>query len=126
MRNEGRSRWWMVSALSAVVMIACGNNPTSTSPTALNGTLTFGSDSSFTGPNASFGLEQVAGCYTAVSLINQSGGMFGQQAQCQIIDNRNDPADGVAAATKAVATIQNFGGTLGPGGVATATEPVYE
>jgi hypothetical protein len=45
---------------------------------------------------------------------------------CSIIDNRNDPADGVAAATKAVATISNFEGTLGPGGVATATEPVYE
>ncbi|HSS93781.1 MAG TPA: ABC transporter substrate-binding protein [Candidatus Dormibacteraeota bacterium] len=126
MRKMRRSRWAVASIVAVVALVACGNNPTTTSPTALNGPLTFGSDSSFTGPNASFGLEQVAGCYTAVSLINQSGGLFGQQAQCQIIDNRNDPADGVAAATKAVATIQNFGGTLGPGGVATATEPVYE
>jgi branched-chain amino acid transport system substrate-binding protein len=116
-----------MSVVVTVVLAACGgSSSTSSGPPALNGALTFGSDSSFTGPNASFGAEQVAGCYTAVSLINKSGGMFGQQAQCQIIDNRNDPADGVAAATKAVATIQNFGGTLGPGGVATATEPVYQ
>jgi ABC-type branched-subunit amino acid transport system substrate-binding protein len=127
MRNGGRHFGWMTACMaSAMVLFACGSSNTTTSPTALNGPLTFGSDSSFTGANASFGLEQVAGCYTAVSLINQNGGLFGQQAQCQIIDNRNDPADGAAAATKAVATIQNFGGTLGPGGVATATEPVYQ
>jgi branched-chain amino acid transport system substrate-binding protein len=111
--------------VSALLLAACGTT-NSTSPTTLSGPLVFGSDSSFTGPNANFGAEQVAGCFTAVSLINKQGGLFGQQAQCQIIDNRNDPADGVAAATKAVATINNFGGTLGPGGVATATEPVYE
>jgi branched-chain amino acid transport system substrate-binding protein len=68
----------------------------------------------------------VAGCFTAVSLINQNAGILGHKVHCSIIDNRNDPADGVAAATKAVATISNFEGTLGPGGVATATEPVYE
>ena len=127
MTNVSRFRWAPPAlVVSALVLAACGGSTATTSPTTLSGPLTFGSDSSFTGPNASFGQEQVAGCYTAVSLINQSGGMFGQQAQCQIIDNRNDPADGVAAATKAVATISNFGGTLGPGGVATATEPVYE
>jgi ABC-type branched-subunit amino acid transport system substrate-binding protein len=118
-------KFGLVSMVSAVVLMACGaSNPTS--PTTLSGPLVFGSDSSFTGPNATFGAEQVAGCFTAVSLINQSGGMFGQHAQCQIIDNKNDPAAGVAAATNAVATISNFGGTLGPGGVATTTEPVYQ
>ena len=125
MRVASRFGWASaVSVVSAVVLAACGNSPTSS--TTLSGPLVFGSDSSFTGPNANFGAEQVAGCFTAVSLINKQGGMFGQQVQCQTIDNRNDPADGVAAATKAVATITNFGGTLGPGGVATATEPVYQ
>src|ERR1700680_3657418 len=79
MWNEGRSRLLIATLASALVLAACGTANNSTSPTALNGPLTFGSDSSFTGPNASFGLEQVAGCYTAVSLINQGGGMFGQQ-----------------------------------------------
>lgn len=122
---------WRVSAwaLAALVIAACGGS-SSGSGTSLatqpTGDITFGSDSSFTGPNASFGAEQVAGCYTAVSLIDANGGILGHQVKCQIIDNRNDPADGVAAATKAVATITNFEGTLGPGGVATATEPVYQ
>src|SRR5579859_4404926 len=42
------------------------------------------------------------------------------------IDDRGDPADGVAAATKALATTSNFVGTLGPGGQATAVAPVFE
>jgi branched-chain amino acid transport system substrate-binding protein len=117
-----------VYAALALVVAACGstsstNGGISTQPT---GDITFGSDSSFTGANASFGAEQVAGCYTAVSLINQNGGILGHQVKCHVIDNRNDPADGVAAATQAVATITNLEGTLGPGGVATATEPIYE
>jgi branched-chain amino acid transport system substrate-binding protein len=115
-------------ALALLVVAACGTStPGSGGLSAQpSGDIAFGSDSSFTGPNASFGSEQVAGCYTAVSLINQNGGILGHNAKCQIIDNRNDPADGVAAATKAVATITNLEGTLGPGGVATATEPVYQ
>lgn len=120
---------WL-SALSVCALVtACGNsaapasNGISKQPT---GDINFGSDSSFTGANAFFGQEQIAGCYTAVSLINQNGGILGHQVHCQVTDNRNDPADGVAAATKAVATITNFVGTLGPGGVATATEPIYQ
>jgi ABC-type branched-subunit amino acid transport system substrate-binding protein len=115
-------------AVAALVVGACGSSGPSTGGISAQptGDINFGSDSSFTGPNASFGQEQVAGCYTAVSLIDQNGGILGHNAHCSIIDNRNDPADGVAAATKAVATITNLEGTLGPGGVATATEPVYE
>jgi branched-chain amino acid transport system substrate-binding protein len=115
--------------LAALIIAACGNNPPpsgggiAAQPT---GDINFGSDSSFTGANASFGLEQVAGCFTAVSLIDQNGGILGHKAHCSITDNRNDPADGVAAATRAVATVTNLEGTLGPGGVATATEPIYE
>jgi branched-chain amino acid transport system substrate-binding protein len=124
MRNTSKLGWASAFVVSAVLLAACGSSTTSS--TVLNGPLVFGSDSSFTGSNANFGAEQVAGCFTAVSLINKQGGMFGQHVQCKIIDNRNDPADGVAAATQAVATFNNFGGTLGPGGVATATEPVYE
>jgi branched-chain amino acid transport system substrate-binding protein len=130
MKRSGRIGWKVATcaAMALIVVAACGSststsNGISAQPT---GDINFGSDSSFTGPNASFGLEQVAGCYTAVSLINQANGILGHKVHCSIIDNRNDPADGVAAATKAVATISNFEGTLGPGGVATATEPVYQ
>jgi ABC-type branched-subunit amino acid transport system substrate-binding protein len=131
MTMAGKIGWrYTICVLAALIVGACGSStsgPTTggihTQPT---GDINFGSDSSFTGPNASFGQEQVAGCYTAVDLINGAGGVLGHKAHCVITDNRNDPADGVAAATKAVATITNFVGTLGPGGVASATEPIYE
>jgi branched-chain amino acid transport system substrate-binding protein len=88
--------------------------------------LTFGSFSAFTGPDASLGPEQIAGCYTAVVLINKAGGILGHDARCQAIDDRGDPPDGVAAATRALATIGSFVGTLGPGPQATAEAPVLE
>ena len=125
-----RSVGWRLTActVAALVLGACGSSSSTSGGIATqpSGDINFGSDSSFTGPNANFGQEQVAGCYTAVSLIDQNGGILGHKVHCSIIDNRNDPADGVAAATKAVATITNLEGTLGPGGVATATEPVYQ
>ncbi len=121
---------WRLTLCAAAILVAGGCGSTTSTSGGIapqpTGDINFGSDSSFTGPNASFGAEQVAGCYTAVSLIDQNGGILGHKAHCSIIDNKNDPADGVAAATKAVATITNLEGTLGPGGVATATEPVYE
>ena len=137
-RHSGSCRRWpaagAVIASAALTLAACGSGGSATgnasSPShggaGATGTLTFGSFSTFTGPNASLGPEQIAGCYTAVALINQAGGILGHKARCQVIDDRGDPADGVAAATKALATIGNFVGTLGPGGQATAEAPVLE
>lgn len=111
----------------AITLAACGGNG---SGAAAGGghsaSLTIGSFSTYTGPNASLGPEQIAGCFTAASLINKAGGVLGHHATCQAIDDRGDPADGVAAATKALATFSNFAGTLGPGGQATAVAPVFE
>jgi ABC-type branched-subunit amino acid transport system substrate-binding protein len=108
----------------AVALAACGSGGSSGGTSS--GSLTIGSFSTYTGPNASLGPEQIAGCFTAASLINKAGGVLGHQAACQAIDDRGDPADGVAAATKALATTSNFAGTLGPGGQATAVAPVFE
>jgi branched-chain amino acid transport system substrate-binding protein len=131
MALAGKIGWKLsVCVLAALIAGACGSS--SSGPTTggiqpqPTGDINFGSDSSFTGPNANFGQEQIAGCFTAVDLIDQNGGILGHMAHCAVIDNKNDPADGVAAATKAVATITNLEGTLGPGGVATATEPIYQ
>src|SRR5258707_6138973 len=119
-----------VGPLVAVVLAACGSSGSSNSAGGSGGqsggALTIGSFSTYTGPNASLGPEQIAGCYTAAVLINQAGGVLGHKATCQAIDDRGDPADGVAAGTKALATTSNFAGTLGPGGQATAAAPVFE
>jgi branched-chain amino acid transport system substrate-binding protein len=124
-----RSRTRYVKAVGAagtiaVALAACGSSGSGGG--SQSGSLTIGSFSTYTGPNASLGPEQLAGCFTAASLINKAGGVLGHKATCQAIDDRGDPADGVAAATKALATISNFAGTLGPGGQATAVAPVFE
>jgi ABC-type branched-subunit amino acid transport system substrate-binding protein len=111
----------------ALALAACGSQGSGSSGGgSQSGSFTLGSFSTYTGPNASLGPEQIAGCYTAALLINKAGGVLGHQAACQAIDDRGDPADGVAAATKALATTSNFAGTLGPGGQATAVAPVFE
>src|SRR5260221_6758028 len=113
----------------AVAVAACGGQGSGNSANgggSQSGSLTIGSFSTYTGPNASLGPEQIAGCYTAASLINKAGGVLGHKATCQAIDDRGDPADGVAAATKALATTSDFAGTLGPGGQATAVAPAFE
>jgi ABC-type branched-subunit amino acid transport system substrate-binding protein len=109
-----------------VALAACGSGGSGGGSGGAAGPFTFGSFSTYTGPNASLGPEQIAGCYTAALLINKAGGVLGHKASCQAIDDRGDPADGVAAATKALANTTNFVGTLGPGGQATAVAPVFE
>jgi ABC-type branched-subunit amino acid transport system substrate-binding protein len=136
MRNHSKAgrKWFRrVAALGgmSLILAACGSNGGSgqggsSSPSTSSGALTIGSFSTFTGPNAALGPEQIAGCYTAALLINKAGGVLGHTANCLAIDDRGDPADGVAAATKALATTTNFAGTLGPGGQATAVAPVFE
>src|SRR3984893_2421711 len=114
----------------AAMVAACGSSGSSNSAGGsggqAGGALTLRRFSTYTGPNVCLRREQIAGCYTAALLINQAGGVLGHKAVCQAIDDRGDPADGVAAATKALATPSNFAGTLGPGGQATAVAPVFE
>ena len=136
MKDHGRAdripiRLLAVIGSMSLIVAACSSGSSGpagggSSPATTAGTLTFGSFSTYTGPNAALGPEQVAGCWTAALLINQAGGILGHQVTCQPIDDRGDPADGVAAATKALATTSNFVGTLGPGGQATAVAPVFE
>jgi ABC-type branched-subunit amino acid transport system substrate-binding protein len=128
--NVGRKWLKRVAAMGSMslVLAACSSGSSSTggSPSSSGGAVTIGSFSTYTGPNAALGPEQVAGCYTAALLINKAGGILGHKVVCLPIDDRGDPADGVAAATKALATTTNLAGTLGPGGQATAVAPVFE
>ena len=59
--------------LAAVLLASCGNTPQGATPRVYKGNLTFASFNPFTGPDASFGPEMVAGCVPAVRLINDSG-----------------------------------------------------
>ena len=105
-----------ITALAAT-LVGCGGTATTSgqaTPRAMTGTLTFAGFDPFTGPDASFGPELMAGCYSAIKLINDGGGVLGHQVQCQPVDSRGDPADAVPAAEKMLATTTNLVGVLGP------------
>lgn len=122
----------VTSMTSVLVLSACGSTTakstsgsSGTASKSSGGAVTFGGISTFTGSSASFGPELMAGCYTAVSLINKAGGVLGGAAKCLPINTNGDPADAVPAVSKAIA-IDHLAGVIGPGGTATATAPLLE
>jgi branched-chain amino acid transport system substrate-binding protein len=91
------------------------------------GTLTIANFNPFSGADADFGPEMTAGCIPAVKLINQAGGVLGNQMTCTAVDTRGDPADAVPAASKMLATTSHLVGVLGPSAdEAQATVPVID
>src|SRR5947209_6166899 len=111
--------------LVGVLLVACtGSSGTSNKQ---SGTLVVGGFNPFTGPDAAFGPEMMAGCFPAVALINADGGVLGHQLKCLAVDTRGDPADAVPAANKLAATTSNLIGVLGPSSdEADATAPIFE
>lgn len=91
------------------------------------GTLTIADFNPFSGADADFGPEMTAGCIPAVKLVNQAGGVLGNQMACTAVDTRGDPADAVPAASKMLATTSHLVGVLGPSAdEAQATVPVID
>src|SRR6266571_3046171 len=101
---------FLVMFLVAVLITSCGNATQGATPNSYNGNLTFVSFNPFTGPDASFGPEMVAGCAPAARLINQAGGVLGHQVQCSTVDTRGDPGDAATAAKTMLATTHNLVG----------------
>jgi ABC-type branched-subunit amino acid transport system substrate-binding protein len=79
-----------------------------------NSTLTVAAFNPFTGPDAAFGPEMMAGCLTAVNAVNAAGGVLTNKVACSSVDTRGDPADAVTAAAKMLATTPHLFGVLGP------------
>lgn len=66
-----------------------------------------------------------ASCVAAIQVINDNGGILGHKVSCVPIDSKGDAADAVPAVTKALATVSNMVGIIGPGtDAATATMPL--
>jgi ABC-type branched-subunit amino acid transport system substrate-binding protein len=81
----------------------------------------------FTGPDASFGSVQIAGCAPAVILINRAGGVLNHTFTCQTVDTHGDAADAVPAVQQMLATTGNLAGIIGPtSDEATAVVPAIE
>lgn len=92
-----------------------------------SGTLEIAAFQPFTGADASFGPEMMAGCEPAAYLVNHNGGVLGHQVTCTPVDTRGDPADAVPAAQQLLATASNLLGVVGPSSdEALATLPFFQ
>lgn len=109
-------------AAAALALGACGSSGTSGNssgpahPDTSTYPLSFSAFQSFSGPDASFGPEQIAGCAPAAQAIASAGGVLHHsQLGCAVTDDRGDPADAVPAAESLIATDSHLVGVLGPG-----------
>jgi ABC-type branched-subunit amino acid transport system substrate-binding protein len=92
---------------------------------AKDSTLTVAAFNPFTGQDASFGPEALAGCQAAATAINAAGGVLTRKMVCTGVDTHGNPADGVTGGAKMLATMPHMFGVLGPSSdEADATAPL--
>ena len=127
--NRRRTLGIGLIAVLAVLVSACGSSGGSSSGGVDKGTgkVTFAVFNPFSGPDASFGPEQLAGCTSAAAAIQSAGGILGhKQVGCKVSDSRGDPADAVPAAQQLIASTSGLIGILGPSSdEASATAPLF-
>jgi len=113
-------------ALLSLGVVACGSS-SSPGPSSSGAELVFAGFNPFTGADASFGPNMMAGCWPGVLALNQAGGVLGHKFTCVGVDTRGDPADAVPAAEQLLATTPNLVGIIGPSSdEADATVPIFE
>jgi ABC-type branched-subunit amino acid transport system substrate-binding protein len=115
-----------VVAAAAVLAVSTTAACSSVQPGAAeNSTLTVATLNPFTGQDASFGPEALAGCAAAATAINAVGGVLTHKVACIGVDTHGDPANGVTGGAKMLATTPNMFGVLGPSSdEADATAPL--
>ena len=124
-RSRTRVRALAAAAAVLTVLATAAACSSSQSGTVKNSTLAVVAFNPFTGPDASFGPEMMAGCQPAARAINAAGGVLTDKIVCSSVDTRGDPADAVTGAAKMLATTSNLFGVLGPSSdEADATAPL--
>jgi ABC-type branched-subunit amino acid transport system substrate-binding protein len=112
MLARGKRRATIGAAAIAMLAAACGSSGGGS--VSSHQTLTFDVAIAFTGPDAPFGPETMAGCVPAAKLIDAAGGILGHQVRCASTNTQGDPADAVPAIEKMLATTTGVVGVLGP------------
>jgi branched-chain amino acid transport system substrate-binding protein len=103
----------VVALLAAATALAgCGG---SAGVSSNNGPLVVGMLTSFTGVNASYGTDVMAGCVPAANVINAAGGVLGHKVTCQKFDDVSDPTDAIPETRKMLSTVPNLEMALGTG-----------
>lgn len=112
---------------AALAVAACGSATSGPTGAKSSGPLQFVSFNPFSGPDASFGPEQMAGCVPAAMAIEAAGGIINhKQVSCKADDSRGDPADAVPAAEQLIATSPGVIGIPGPSSdEASAVVPLF-
>src|SRR5205823_8747606 len=101
-----RARW--LRAITLILAVTACGWASATSADSGHGTLEIAGFQPFTGADATFGPELMAGCEPAALLVNRSGGVLGHHVKCVPVDTRGDPADAVPAAQQLLATASNL------------------
>jgi branched-chain amino acid transport system substrate-binding protein len=121
-----RPRMVLAQAFAVGLMVSAVACSGSGANSGTSGPLAVAAFNPFTGADASFGPEMLAGCYPAVRSINAAGGVLGHTLTCTSVDTRGDPADAVPAAQKLLATTSNLVAVLGPSSdEADSTAPIF-
>jgi ABC-type branched-subunit amino acid transport system substrate-binding protein len=121
-RTRARTLVATAAVLAVSATAACSSAP---SGAVKKTTLTVVAFNPFTGPDAAFGPEMMAGCLAAATAVNAAGGVLSNKVACSSADTRGDPADAVTAAAKMLATTPHLLGVLGPSSdEADATAPL--
>ncbi|MHB8469803.1 MAG: ABC transporter substrate-binding protein [Gaiellaceae bacterium] len=115
-----------LALLACLALVATASSQTSRQTQRTGGTAVIAEVGPFSGPDASLGASWQAGCKAATYLVDKAGGADGTQLHCITVDTVGDPADGVAAVRKTLATTSNLAGVLGPdGGTADTIVPIF-
>lgn len=121
MRVNRRAALCAAGTTMALLVSACGSSAASGSGAS---PVAFAMVGPFTGADAPFGVNFIAACTAATTVINRDGGILGNHVNCLTDDTRGDPADAVPAVDKMLAVNTNVVGILGPtGDEATAVGP---
>jgi len=117
---------------AAVVLAACGSSGGSGGGGGGgggggSGTLIVGALTSFTGSDAGYGPEVLAGCTPAVDLINAAGGVLGHKLKCQSFNDASDPVDAVPETHLMLSSTPNLLMAIGCGSdTASAIVPIVD
>jgi len=113
-RRSRRTRARAVVAAAAVLAVsttaACSS---AQSGAAKNSTLIVAAFNPFSGADATFGPEAMAGCQAAATAINAAGGVLTRKVACTSVDTQGNPADGVTGGADMLVTTPHLFGVLG-------------
>jgi ABC-type branched-subunit amino acid transport system substrate-binding protein len=127
--NRAARKGTFAAIAAAIALAGCGSSASSSAGGKDTGTgkLVYAAFNPFSGPDASFGPEEMAGCIPAAAAIQRAGGVLNHKTlTCKAVDSRGDPADAVPAAQSLIATTSGLQGIIGPSSdEATATVPLF-